>query len=383
MPVIDRLSVDDFDEAISFLNRVFSIRSPHDSERLLPALYQRDERSMRCNYAIRHNGNLAAMAGVFHVDWQVGDELIRIGGVGGVAIDRTMGSPDLMDELLSRILRDLRQSDCDIVLLNGQRHRYGAFGFERAGTELVYDVNPRDLPADDTFDARATSLVPMSDESLVLGMAREWHERQFSFCRREPHRFYAFLNNWHNMAWLAGNSMGQFVGYVVGADGGGPTPEVVGRDDAAAVQIATARIRSAKRPVMFTTSAMPSPVTRLLTEVAEAVTARTSGLWQVLDWRRVTNALLKARCAAEPLPPGRVTVNIAGCDATIALNVDGREASCESTSDRPMLVASASSALRLLFGPNSPAQVVDLPHEAAVLQAWCPLPLAIPRLDHV
>lgn len=383
MPVIDRLSIDDFDEAISFLNRVFSIRSPHDSERLLPALYQRDEKSMQCNYAIRRDGNLAAIAGVFHIDWHIGGSVLHVGGIGGVATDRSAGSAQLMEELLSHVIHDLRECRCDIALLNGQRQRYGVFGFERAGTEMVFDVNPREQAFGGTFDAQNVSLVPMSDETLVLKMASEWHKNQNNFCSREPHRFYAFLNNWRNTAWLAENGMGQFVGYVVGADDGGPTPEIVGRDEVAAVAIAKARIVAAKRPISFTTSSLPSPTLRYLNDVAEAVTARTSGLWQVFDWPRVIEALLKARSEAEPLSDGRVTIAVRETDQTYALEVEGGEAGCSITGDRPMIMTSTKPLLRLLFGPSTPSQVIDLPREAAILQSWCPLPLAIPRLDHV
>ncbi len=384
MPVIDRLGVGDYDEAISFLNRVFSVRSPHDTQRLLPALYQRDDAMMRCNYAIRLDGHLAAMAGVFPIEWQVGDVTLRIAGIGGVATERSLVGAGLIDELLNQIVADLKSNDYHLALLNGQRLRYGTFGFARAGSEMVYDVTARDVVSDGISERIAPiSLVPMSDEAVVLEMVREWHERQVDFCRRPPHRFYAYLNNWRNMAWLAEDEVGQFVGYVVGSEDGGPTPEIVGNTPEAAVRIAQARIVQCKRPVSVTASSLASPVARYLNQVAEAVTVRTSGLWQVFDWVTVTDALLRVRMLSEALPPGRVTICIEDADETFTLYVEGENAGCIAESCTPTISLSAGQALRLLFGPASPANIVDLPGAAAVLQAWCPLPLAIPRLDHV
>ncbi len=40
-------------------------------------------------------------------------------------------------------------------------------------------------------------------------------------------------------------------------------------------------------------------------------------------------------------------------------------------------------AMRLLFGPLAPSQVLPLPSKAAVLDAWCPLPLTWTNQDGI
>ena len=39
--------------------------------------------------------------------------------------------------------------------------------------------------------------------------------------------------------------------------------------------------------------------------------------------------------------------------------------------------------LRLLFGPLPPSHVLNLPANAALLDAWCPLPMFWPALDYL
>ena len=75
----------DFDECMDFLNEVFSEHAPHDFAGMLPSIYQPTDEQMACNYAIRVDGKLAAVVGLFPAQWQVGDQVLKVGGIGGVS----------------------------------------------------------------------------------------------------------------------------------------------------------------------------------------------------------------------------------------------------------------------------------------------------------
>ena len=53
----------DFEDAIDFMNLVFSAHGPIDFTQLLPALYQPTDEQMGWNWAVRENGRIRAVVG--------------------------------------------------------------------------------------------------------------------------------------------------------------------------------------------------------------------------------------------------------------------------------------------------------------------------------
>lgn len=128
---------------------------------------------------------------------------------------------------------------------------------------------------------------------------------------------------------------------------------------------------------------------RELSSFAEQVSIGPAYSFVIFKWVEVVDAFLKLRAATAPIPlhPGAVTLEIEGYGC-IALKVspDG-EATCRASS----LTVASSAALRLtelqamsvLFGPRAPWAIVELPMEANLLAAWCPLPLYISHQDGI
>ena len=80
---IVQLSGEDFEAAMDFLNSVFGAHAPHDFEGLLPSIYRRTDEHLACNYAVRRDGALKAVVGMFPINWQVAEVTLRVAGIGG------------------------------------------------------------------------------------------------------------------------------------------------------------------------------------------------------------------------------------------------------------------------------------------------------------
>ena len=105
------------------------------------------------------------------------------------------------------------------------------------------------------------------------------------------------------------------------------------------------------------------------------------GNWQVFDWPAVVGSLLALQAEARPLAHGSVVVAIDGQRRALQLSVGPDGSGCQWTDARPDVSTDAFTAMRMLFGPLPPSLVQSLPASASALEAWCPLPLSLPRLD--
>ena len=81
---IARLTAADFEEAMDVLNFSFGFEHPHNFETLLPVLYHPGAEAMSWNWALREEGSIRAIVGIFPLTWKLGDATLRIAGVGGV-----------------------------------------------------------------------------------------------------------------------------------------------------------------------------------------------------------------------------------------------------------------------------------------------------------
>ena len=123
-------------------------------------------------------------------------------------------------------------------------------------------------------------------------------------------------------------------------------------------------------------------ITRELGGWCENASVRSSGNWRVLDWAAVVHALLLVRRGIGPLLEGAVALGIEGY-GSIEMSVRSDRVSCARTEAPAVLHADPLQAMRILFGPLPPSQVVQLPAGARVLEQWCPLPLAWSDQDGV
>jgi predicted N-acetyltransferase YhbS len=374
---VERLTGSDFEDAMSLLGRVFGASRSFD--RLLPSVYQPTDEAMGQNLAIRRAGRIVAMVGLFPATWNVGGTALRVGRIGGVAVDRAERGKGLMRRLMQAAQQQMVEQRYDLGFLGGRRSLYSPFGFERAGTELVFHLSPHDLRrrVGSNAEAAVTLESPAPDIAAILV---RFGEHQPLHCVRAPRDFCAHLEAWLHEPMVARDRSGEVVGYLTGDRDRRRVTEIAACSPTAALGMLDQW--AGGTDVAVATSTLPTEFVATLFGFADQVEAVEAGNWWVLDWPRVLGALLAVRHAARPLCPGRVTLEIEGESGPIELRVDHAGAHCAPTDASPMLAATASTWLRYLTGPAPTACELDL-GPARVLAEWCPLPLWLSRQDHV
>jgi len=380
---IIRLSAGDFDDAMAFLNLVFGEHAPHDFANLLPSVYQPTDEFMRCNYAIRDGGRLAAIVGVFPIDWCVGMQCLKVGRIGGVSVHPDSRGKGYMKLLMNHAVDEMRRDVVDLSYLGGRRQRYAYFGYEVGAT--VYNLTFLRDNIRHAFKGQeqGVTLEPVPDDADSNSALKALHDAQPLYCERPVEAFGRYLRNWHSEPLLAREKSGKIVGYLSPNRDNRVVNELVADTPDNAATIVRAWSDQIGETINVMVQASAGSTLRRLNQFAEYTRVETSGNWQIFNWPRVLDALMKAQHDASPLPYGSVVLSITDRSQCVALTVDSNGAGCVVTDRAPDLAVDSFIATRMLFGPATPATVMPLPDNAAILAAWCPLPLGFSNQDHV
>ncbi len=370
----------EFDEAIGFLDGVFGEHRPHDFATLLPSIYQPCDELMSCNHALRVDGRIRAIVGLFPIDWQVGGRLLKVGGIGGVSTHPGDRGKGYMGVLMRHCVERMKAEGFHLSWLGGQRQRYGYFGYEKCGQTVSFDLGPANLrhAGPETAGLRFEALEPGHSERLE--QAWVMHRAQRVHCRRRKPWFHRYLRAWYNRPHAALDGSGEMAGYLVAGGEGGQVVELVGRDQETALAMAPAWVQARDAgSVRFTLPPERRGLVRGLGAVAESVSVASSGNWQVFDWAATVEALMGV---CDGLPEGEADLGIEGYGKLRVRVRDGR-VECRREDAGGGVTWDPRTAMRVLFGPLAPELVTDVPPALDALRAWCPLPLGWLRPDGV
>ena len=382
---IVQLGASDYPDLTAMLDRAFAKPPDRSFAIAHTALYQPCEALMRCNYAIRRGGALAAVVGLFPITWQLGKAQLSVAGVGGVAVAPQFRRQGLMVKLMDHVRDRIVEQGYQLSYLGGNRHRYRYFGWERAGTMVLAHISKACIQH--TFgraEPLAVELEELAADPAVNSKLKSLHDRQPAYCRRPADRFDQFLTHWGNRPVVARDRGGRIVGYAVQYRDQTQIVELAGDDDDAAVHIIRALAdKSEQHEIAISVDQLAMSLRRRIGEFAEAYVTTTAGNWQVFDWPAVISALLAYAQKQTSLAPASVVVGIDDLQIAIRLTVDDQRTECQVTDDKPDINGDGATILRLLLGPLAPRQVMAIPRSASILESWCPLPLALAVPDHV
>jgi len=379
-----QLKGSEFDEGMEFLNMVFGAHSPHDFAAMLPSIYQPTDEHMANNYAVREDGQLRAIVGMFPMTWKVGDRALKVAGIGGVSTHPEARGKGHMRTLMDHCVHLMRDQGYHLSWLGGQRQRYLYFGYEKCGSSYGFTLNKSNL-RHSFIGPSSLHFEPLADDRADrLERIVSLHDGQVAHAVRPRADFARYLVSWYHRPWVALDGHGEMVGYLVASESGDRVFELVAVDDTMALEMVKAwTANHCEGSATFDVHPWSARLAQLLARYCEQISVSCTGNWQVVDWPGALDAIITLAQGCIPLEDGEVVVQVQGA-ATIRLSVSGGEARCEdATGAAPDLACNAPTAMRVLFGPLKPSAVCDLPPAAQALESWCPLPLSWGRQDGV
>lgn len=130
-------------DILDFANMVFSMEyGSIDFEELYPKAYSRECCHIPVHHTIEENGKIRALLDIYPVTLSLAgsNKSIRAAYIGTVAVHPKSRGKGYMTELMKRAEKDAAQKDFDLMLVDGDRHRYRSYGFEKAGVKYNFNV---------------------------------------------------------------------------------------------------------------------------------------------------------------------------------------------------------------------------------------------------
>ncbi|MBR1585212.1 MAG: GNAT family N-acetyltransferase [Clostridia bacterium] len=359
-------------EILDFINLVFSQSArPHHFDALIPKVYAHSDFAPLHALAVT-NGRIRGAVAMLPEQVSLAGEVLNGGYIGSVSVHEKARGEGHMKRLMAMQIDAAQRQGYDFLALGGRRQRYGYFGFEKSGAALEFSINADNIRhgLKDVPDAPVIRPLTGQDDPALPDLIA-LQARQPFFCRRAPDRFYETLTTYNASPFVISDAAGACQGWLVAIDR--QIIEIVVRDAEFLPQAIKAWMKG--RPSC--TVSLPLWQRReaeILNGFAENCSAGETDMLRVLHWPRVLAAALTLKEQIQPLPDGRVVLEIDG--QRWALSVRNGAVRVEETDDAPCKVLTDRQATGLLFTPYA-----ALTESHPLLQAWLPLPLTIPVPD--
>ena len=200
---IIQLRADDFEETIDFLNLVFGMREPDGFEKFLPVRYRATDEDMAHNFAVKRNGRIRAIVGLFPSVWQFGDVCFRVAGIGGVSTHPKSRGEGLMHKLMTHCLDEIGRQGYHVSRLGGQRQRYAKYGYEKCGMQYSFTLARANFKYDGESERTVQFEPLMHNDDALIRQAKALHDAQPIYCYRSLVDFQAYGLHWYHVPHVA------------------------------------------------------------------------------------------------------------------------------------------------------------------------------------
>ena len=378
---IERLTADDFQEAMDFMDMAFGFDSPRDFPMLLPQIYRPTDEWMRCNYAIRREGQIVSVVGAYPREWQIGDVTLKLSGIGGVCTHPDYRGQGLMKALMERAVADMKSEGCHISWLGGQRQRYQYYGYEKCGNESHFALRRANIrhaklePRDIRFEPMGAAYTDR------ISAASAFHEAKPIHIQRSQEDFVLYLLSGYSEPWVALDGNEKVIGYLVTTPDTRGIREIASQNTETSLDMLVAWSSRIDSDLRVCVQPYDVELLRALADLAESVDVSGSGNWQVFDWATTLQAVMKVKHVTKGLAEGTVRIGIG--EETYLASVDSKGVSCVRDEGEADISLTPLAAHRVLFGPARPSDGVEISDSTRILESWAPLPLGFMRADCV
>lgn len=382
---IRKLKAEDCDSLFEMLTKTFEnkYQRPVHFDRQQPKMWVRDSEHMRKHIGIFEDGRLVSAVGIYPLPLVIDGEEFKFFTTGNVATLPGHEGKGYFSLLFDMAMYELELEDADGARLGGARQRYARFGFEGGGLLYKFTVMAENVRATKP-NLEGLSLVRVEREDIdALRYCHGMMEKKEVYVERgteEGYRdMYLGLITKSNTPYLVLRGE-ERVGYLCLNAEMNVISEYAA-DSAEELYNAVCYLQKStgNKEVFITVPPYEEEELRLFSERADSCTLLTPSRFKLLNYERITSALLRLKAKKTRLPEFDFTLGIEHYGRIRLYSREGA-VGCEKTDCEPALTVTATEAIRLLFSYTPTELIGELPAE---LRAALPLPLSWATLDYV
>lgn len=390
---IERLKAEDYDELLNVLNRVFDKKEGATFDIELPVMWERDDEHMSKHAAIRIDGKIAAVVGIYPLPAVVSGRPVMFGTVGNVATLPEYSGLGLMKRLMTYAMEQAKQMGFDVIRLGGKRQRYNRYGFENGGVDYLFQLTHKNL--EDYYGGKAYpgsllsgggqfapylrfQKVGLQDSELMEFVKKLQETGELYTDRGNTEQLFRTLSAYSCGIWVAFGKDDKPKGYLCVSPDGTDIAEHRALSAKEEYQmICEWLLFSGVQELSFHTAPWECELNRLAGKICERWIQRDTNHFNPINWSKLLDALLSVKAKYWEIPEGGLVLRIEGYGT-----VEFAGGRCFASDKTPQLTVSHLDAVRFLLGNLPAAEVVSLadlkqlPRESRLyIQNVFPLPL--------
>ncbi len=381
---IVRLNKNDYDEWLSVLNTVFSKQNKMemDFEKVLPKMCGWDDYHMNMHLAVKENGKICALLGVYPIPVKIGSTELLFSTVGNVATLPEHEGKGYMRALMTAAMEELERIGADGSRLSGARQRYNRYGYEISGISYNFRINEHTTKhcADHT-GIEFKALSPTDNDALhYIRSLRE--NLPMHTIRSEgedlTNEYNVLCSFWHT-PYIALRD-GKTVGYITVSYDAHTISDAAADDPETLAQIVFCWQKKVGGEITLVQPGTAFDAVNYFSGVSASMQLTSPSLFKIIHFDNVADALIKLKkeCGAQ-LPNGESVIGIKDW-GNLLICCDNANAYCKKTDRQASIVLDKLEATRFLFGPFAPNAVAACD---GFLSALLPLPLSWCGVDRV
>ncbi len=372
-------------ELLALLNRIFGFPDSNGTvfETLLPKLYNDEYHPAENNIILDVGGEMRAAVGVYYNSLTVGDEKLKIAGIGNVGTHPDYQGEGYMRFCMALTMDELKQNMTDIALLGGARQRYAHHGFEHAGPRYEFVFTHENIRRKYNCEKKSkftAELLEKSDTKALRSIA-EIHGKRTFRAERTAETMYDILRTWNSSPYAVYDG-DEFKGWFVLNTDKSCVYELGYADEAYIEDIVICALEaSEKKQIKVVAAPFEHALCRYLGLYSEHYYVIHAEMFNILCFENVIRAFLKFKATYTKLADGELVLLIEGCKLPeqLKITVKNNEVTVCETDEKPDLILKHLEAVRLLGNLYSEKRN-ELPPECA---SWFPLPLYVAPSDTV
>ena len=235
------------------LNHVFHKPEGNTFDIFLPVMWERDDEHMSKHIAIRMDGKIAAVVGIYPLPAMIAGIPVMFSTIGNVATLPEYEGKGMMKCLMTEALTEARKMGLEIARLGGDRQRYNRYGFDKAGVYFSFRLRPKTfhdyyggtrLETGETvypgsplskgvgFEKNLTFKQIGMDDTALLDRVMELEKNADIYAiRGDRKQFFKTLSAYKSKIWGAMNPEGEMIGYLCATESGAEVVEHRARSD--------------------------------------------------------------------------------------------------------------------------------------------------------